>query len=345
MRDESVKHLVQVQDLKKLFLTKGGIFGKPSYVKAVDGVDLHLNKGETFGVVGESGSGKTTLGRLVLRLIDPTSGKIYFDGVDITNFSERKLLWLRKRTGIVFQDPSASLNPRMNIRNTLKRPLVIHGIKDKNTIKKGIIEMLEKVGLNEDQLERFPHQISGGQQQRVAIARAIMLNPDLVVLDEPTSSLDVSVQAKILNLLLKLQRDLNLTYLFITHDLVVERHISDRIAVMYCGKILESADTDELLRNTMHPYTVSLFSSTPIPNPHLKDVDRFTVGGEPPSLLHPPRGCRFHPRCPYAEEKCKKVEPKLVEATKDHFVACHKFEEIDLLTHVKRFWKVMEGLN
>jgi oligopeptide/dipeptide ABC transporter ATP-binding protein len=340
-----MEHLVEVQDLKKSFLTKGGIFGKSSDVKAVDGVDLYLNKGETLGVVGESGCGKTTLGRLVLRLIKPTSGKINFDEVDITNLSERKLLWLRKRTGMVFQDPSASLNPRMNIRNTLKRPLVVHGIKDENTIQKRIVEMLEKVGLNEDQLERFPHQISGGQQQRVAIARAIMLNPDLVVLDEPTSSLDVSVQAQILNLLLKLQRDLNLTYLFITHDLVVERHVSDRIVVMYCGKILESADTDELLGNTMHPYTVSLFSSTPIPHPHLKSTNRFIVGGEPPSLIRPPRGCRFHSRCPYAEGKCKKVEPKLVEAAKDHFVACHKFEEIDLLTYVKRFWKLMERLN
>lgn len=335
--------LLKVEDLKKYFPVKKGLFSKPNYIRAVDGVSLQVERDETLGVVGESGSGKTTLGMMILRLIEPTSGKIYFDGVEITNMKEKEFKKLRKRMGIVFQDPSASLNPRMTVRETLRRPLAVHGIKKREEIEKRILDMLEKVGLGKEHLDRYPHELSGGQQQRVAIARAIMLNPDLVVLDEPTSSLDVSVQSQILNLLLRLQSKFNLTYLFITHDLLVVRHISDRIAVMYLGKIVEIAETDELFKNTMHPYTVALLSAAPIPNPEAKSAKRFIVTGEPPSPINPPRGCKFHPRCPYAREKCRKEEPRLVEVRKNHYVACHRARELNLSSYTRKLWKIMEG--
>ena len=335
------KILLEVEDLKKHFPVKKGLFSKPAYIRAVDGVSFQVKKGETLGVVGESGSGKTTLGLMVLKLIEPTSGKIYFDGVEIASMKGGEFKKLRKRMGIVFQDPSASLNPRMTVRETLRRPLIIHGIK--NRVEERILNMLEKVGLGREHLDRYPHQLSGGQQQRVAIARAIILNPDLVVLDEPTSSLDVSVQAQILNLLLKLQKEFNLTYLFITHDLVTVRHISDRIVVMYLGKIMEVAGTDELFKNTMHPYTVALLSAAPIPNPEAKYAKRFIIGGEPPSPINPPLGCRFQPRCSYATKECESQEPRLLEVEKNHYVACHRTRELDLSGYTKEIWRIMEG--
>jgi oligopeptide/dipeptide ABC transporter ATP-binding protein len=333
--------LLEVEDLKKYFQVKKGVFAKPSFIKAVDGVSFHINKGETLGLVGESGSGKTTVGLLVLRLIDPTSGKIFFDGVNIAEKSQKELKEFRKRMSIVFQDPLASLNPRMTVKETLKRPLIIHGIKNEEECTTRIINILKMVGLGEEHLERYPHELSGGQQQRVAIARAIILNPDLVVLDEPTSSLDVSVQAQILNLLLRLQKELNLTYLFITHDLVTVRHVSDRVAVMYVGKIVEAAETDELFSNTMHPYTAALLSAAPIPNPEAKNIERFVVGGEPPSPINPPVGCRFHPRCKYATEKCVKEEPQLIEVGKNHTVACHRAKEIDISSYARKIWGIL----
>jgi oligopeptide/dipeptide ABC transporter ATP-binding protein len=333
--------LLKVEELKKYFPVKKGIFAKPSYVKAVDDINFHINKSETLGLVGESGSGKTTVGLLILRLIDPTSGRIFFDGVNITDLSQKKLMKFRKRMSIVFQDPLSSLNPRMTVKETLKRPLVTHGLKNEEENIARIIEILEMVGLGKEHLARYPHELSGGQQQRVAVARAIILNPELVVLDEPTSSLDVSVQAQILNLLLKLQRELNLTYLFITHDLVTVRHVSDKIAVMYLGKIVEVAETDELFSNTMHPYTAALLSAAPIPRPEAKDVERFVVSGEPPSPINPPVGCRFHPRCKYATEKCIKEEPKLMEIGKNHTVACHRAKEIDISSYARKLWEIL----
>ncbi|MEM3699687.1 MAG: ABC transporter ATP-binding protein [Candidatus Bathyarchaeia archaeon] len=333
--------MLNVEDLKKYFLIKRGILAKPSYIKAVDGISFYVNKSETLGLVGESGSGKTTVGLLVLRLIDPTSGKIFFDGVNIAEKSQKELMKFRKRMSIVFQDPLSSLNPRMTVKETLKRPLITHGIKIDEERTARIIEILKMVGLGEEHLGRYPHELSGGQQQRVAVARAIILNPDLVVLDEPTSSLDVSVQAQILNLLLKLQRELNLTYLFITHDLVTVRHVSDRIAVMYLGKIVEVAETDELFSNTMHPYTAALLSAAPIPKPEAKNVERFVVSGEPPSPINPPTGCRFHPRCRYATEKCLKEEPQLIDVGKNHTVACHRAKEIDISSYARKLWEIL----
>jgi oligopeptide/dipeptide ABC transporter ATP-binding protein len=333
--------LLKVEELKKYFPVKRGMFSKPSYIKAVDDVSFYIKKGETLGLVGESGSGKTTVGLLVLRLIEPTSGRIFFDGANITEMSPKDLMKFRKRMSIVFQDPLSSLNPRMTVKGTLKRPLVTHGLKDEEKITSRIIETLEMVGLGKEHLDRYPHELSGGQQQRVAVARAIILNPELVVHDEPTSSLDVSVQAQILNLLLKLQRELNLTYLFITHDLVMVRHVSDRVAVMYLGKIVEVAETDDLFSNTMHPYTAALLSAAPIPKPEAKEVERFVVSGEPPSPINPPFGCRFHPRCRYATEKCVKEEPQLTDTGKNHLVACHRAEEIDISSYSRELWKII----
>lgn len=335
------KPLLEVDELKKYFPVRRGPFTKPDYVKAVDDVNFYVNKGETLGLVGESGSGKTTVGLLILRLIDPTSGRIFFDGENFTEMPKKEMMKFRKRMSIVFQDPLASLNPRMRVKEMLKRPLVVHGIKNEEEITTRIIKILEMVRLGKEHLDRYPHELSGGQQQRVAVARAIILNPDLVVHDEPTSSLDVSVQAQILNLLLKLQRDLNLTYLFITHDLVMVRHVSDRVAVMYLGKIVEVAETDELFSNTMHPYTAALLSAAPIPRPEARDVKRFVISGEPPSPINPPLGCRFHPRCIYATERCRSQEPQLINLGENHLVACHRAEEIDISSYSRELWKIM----
>lgn len=321
--------------MKKYFEFKKGIFSKPQYIRAVDGVSFSVNKGTTLGVVGESGSGKTTLGLTILRLIEPTSGIILFNGRDIMHLSRDELKWFRRSTGIVFQDPYSSLNPRMRVKEILERPLKIHTDYDEKTRSEIIVKTLEEVGLSEEHLMRYPHELSGGQQQRVAIARAIILKPLLVVLDEPTSSLDVSVQAQILNLLLDLQSKHDLTYIFITHDLLTARHISDYIMVMYAGKVVEYSTTREIFTNTKHPYTLSLLSSIPIPDPKLKSRRRIEITGEPPSPLNPPKGCRFHPRCPYAIEMCKLKEPELLEYSKEHFVACHRASELNFTELLK----------
>lgn len=331
--------LLRTERLTKHFPVKKGTLGKAGYVHAVDDVSIHVNKGETLAIVGESGSGKSTFGLMALKLIKPTSGEIYFDTIEISKMPERKFKKLRRRMGIVFQDPSASLNPRMTIKQTLTRPLILHGIKDHDEIESKITEMLGRVGLGREHSDRYPHELSGGQQQRVAIARAIMLNPELVILDEPTSSLDVSVQAQILNLLLRLQKEFDLTYLFISHDLVMVRHVSDRIAVMYQGQIVEAADTDELFNNTVHPYTAALLSAVPIPRPRTGEVEHLIVSGEPPSPIDPPKGCRFHPRCKYAIEKCRTDEPELRVTGNKHIFACHRAGEIDVSAYTKEIWK------
>jgi len=337
-----VEPLLTVEELRKYFPVKKGFFRKPDWIRAVDDVTFQVFKGETLGIVGESGSGKTTLAKLILRLIDPTAGKIYFDGTNIVSVGKKELRKYRRRMGIVFQDPSASLNPRMSIEETLRRPLIVHGIKDREEVKRRVLDILQKVGLGREHLKKYPHQLSGGQQQRVAIARAIILNPDLIVLDEPTSSLDVSIQAQILNLLVKLQHDLNLTYIFISHDLLTVRYVSDRIAVMYLGKLVEVAEADELFYNTKHPYTATLLSAAPIPNPEVRYVKRFSlIRGEPPSPINPPPGCRFHPRCPYAIDKCRTEEPVLKDVGGDHYVACHRAEELDLSEYTSGLWKII----
>jgi len=320
--------LLVVEDLRKYFEFKKSLFARKQYVRAVDGVSFSVERGTTLGVVGESGSGKTTLGLTILRLIEPTSGRILFNGSDVTRLSKEELKHFRRSTGIVFQDPYSSLNPRMRVKEILERPLKIHSDEGEESRVERIIKTLEEVGLSAEHLMRYPHELSGGQQQRVAIARAIILKPLLVVLDEPTSSLDVSVQAQILNLLLDLQSRHELTYVFITHDLLTAKHVSDFIMVMYLGKVVEYSTVREVFSNPRHPYTASLLSSIPIPDPKLRGRKRVSVVGEPPSPLNPPKGCRYHPRCPYAIDTCGLREPELLEHDKKHFVACHRAGEL-----------------
>ncbi len=294
-----------------------------SHLKAVDGVTLSVRKGETMGVVGESGCGKTTLGRTILRLTDPTGGSVTFDGTEITKLSSRELKKMRKRMQIVFQDPYASLDPRQIVSSSLTEPMKIHGLVGSRKEAYELAQkLIETVGLNRDHLLRFPHEFSGGQRQRIAIARALAVNPDFVILDEPTSSLDVSVQAQILNLLKDLQRDLELTYLFISHNLAVIRQMCHRTAVMYLGRIVEIADTSRLYENPKHPYTKALLSSVPIPDP-AKRSDLAVLEGDVPSPVNIPSGCRFRTRCPYATEKCTIENPPFVEVEPDHWIECH----------------------
>ncbi len=326
--------LLEIIDLKKYFpvqrtFVERLLAGRVDYIKAVDGVSFSINKGEVFCVVGESGCGKTTLGKLTIRLIEPSEGKIFFDGVDITKLKGEEMRRLRRRMQIIFQDPYASLNPRMKVGDAIGHALEIHKIAFGEQKRKIVLEMLEKVGLSppEQFYDKYPHQLSGGQRQRVAIARALVLNPDYIVADEPTSMLDVSVQAGILNLMLKLKRELGLTYLFITHDLAVASYMADRIAVMYLGKFVEVASKRELLVNPMHPYTKALLSAIPIADPDRK-IGEIPIRGVVPSPINIPSGCRFHPRCPYAKERCRKEEPPLIEVSPNHFVACRFFNEL-----------------
>jgi len=315
--------LLQVNHLKKYFPIKKGILQKTvGHVKAVDDISFQVGTGETIGIVGESGCGKSTTGRTLLRLIEPTSGEIVFKGKKITDLSPSELKAYRKEMQIVFQDPYSSLNPRYKVGTILERPMAIHRLYSKAERRKKVAEILEKCGLDVSAAEKYPHEFSGGQRQRIGIARALTLDPSLLVLDEPVSALDVSIQSQILNLLEDLQEQLNLTYLFISHDLSVVRHISDRILVMYLGQMFEMGETMSLFDNPLHPYTQALLSSIPVPNPKEKR-ERILLKGDLPSPAKKPSGCVFHTRCPLAMEKCKSEKPEWKEVQDGHFVACH----------------------
>jgi len=320
-----IKHIMKAENIQEYFPVKKGIFSSiKDHIKAVDNVNFFIKKGETFGLVGESGCGKTTLGRVLIQLISPTNGLVYFMGKNLSKISKSELRKLRLHMQIVFQDPSSSLNPRMTVKQIIGEPLKINKKYKNEEITKKVLELLKTVGLDEQHMYRFPHEFSGGQKQRIGVARALALNPDFIVLDEPTSALDVSVQAKILKLFKDLQKKFDLTYLFITHDLSVIKYISDRVGVMYAGKIVELSPTKSLFQEQLHPYSIALLCCIPIPDPKIKK-EFIVIKGEVPSLINPPPGCKFHPRCPKKMSICEKIEPELIEVKKEHFVACHLY--------------------
>jgi len=324
---ETSNTLLEVGDLKKYFTIGTGIFGKyKKILRAVNGISFNVKKGEILGLVGETGCGKTTAAHTILRILEPTSGEVYFDGKEVFHLKGKELLEFRRKATIIFQDPYASLNPRMTIRDIISEPFVIHGHVRGIEKEKKLLELINEVGLAPYHLPRYPHEFSGGERQRIAIARALAVEPKFVVADEPVSALDISVRAKILNLLKDLQKKFDLTLLFITHDLSVVRHLCDRAAVMYLGKLLETATTEDLFINPRHPYTEALLSAIPIPNPKLaRSIKRIILKGDVPTPINPPSGCRFHPRCEHAEPECATLEPELVEMGNRHFVACLKF--------------------
>ncbi|MBN2051571.1 MAG: ATP-binding cassette domain-containing protein [Spirochaetales bacterium] len=351
------EHILDIRRLKKYYPVKGGVFKKHiADVKAVDDLDLTIRKGECLGLVGESGCGKTTLGKTILRLHEATEGRIYYNQsaeevdrieglldsgdktkiaearqllqqVDLTKMSGKDLLKLRRKIQIVFQDPSNSLNPRMLVKKIIAEPLYVQGVYSAREIEERVLNLLNTVGMAKEHMMRYPHEFSGGQRQRIAVARALATNPDFVLMDEPTSALDVSVQSQILNLLMQLQKDFSLTYLFVTHHLLVVKYISNRIAVMYLGKMVELGATAGIFKNPLHPYTKALLSAIPIPDP-ASERQRIILTGDVPNPINPPKGCRFHPRCSWAVDRCREEIPVLEEAEKEHFVACHRWKEI-----------------
>jgi oligopeptide transport system ATP-binding protein len=318
--------LLEVNGLKKYFPITGGLFGrKKGEVKAVDDVSFYVKKGETLGIVGESGCGKSTTGRLLMRLIEASDGQIVFEDKEITSMSKSELRKTRREIQMVFQDPYASLNPRHSIEQILEEPLIVHGIGTKAERKKRVKEMLEVVGLSSYHARRYPHQFSGGQRQRIGIAKALMTKPKLIIADEPVSALDVSIQAQVLNLMKDIQNEFQLTYIFIAHDLGVVRHISDRVGVMYLGRLIELADSEELYENPLHPYTKALLSAVPVPDPDMKR-ETILIEGELPSPANPPSGCAFHTRCSQCMDICKTTRP-MERNLNGHFVACHLYNE------------------
>jgi oligopeptide/dipeptide ABC transporter ATP-binding protein len=318
------RYILDVRNLVKHFPVGGGLFGTPAVVKAVDGVSFAIRRGETLGLVGESGCGKTTTGRCILQLETPTSGQIIFEGRDLTTASPAELRQVRRRMQVIFQDPYSSLNPRMTVGQIIAEPLAVHRIVPGRRARQARVkELLQHAGLLPKMAARYPHELSGGQRQRVGIARALAMEPSLIICDEPVSALDVSIQAQIINLLEDLQAEFVLTYLFVAHDLSVVRHISDRVAVMYLGKIVEITDWKSLYEDPQHPYTKALLSAVPIPDPLVEDDRvRMVLGGEVPSPVNPPSGCVFHPRCPIAIDECRKVIPELREIRPEHRAAC-----------------------
>ena len=318
--------LLRVEHLKKYFTSKKKFLeSKPKTVRAVDDVSFEIQRGETFGVVGESGCGKSSLGRTILRLHEPDAGKVIFAGVDLSTLSAKEMRDYRRKMQIIFQDPYASLNPRMTVKELICAPLDVFEIGTKAEREQAVLDMMTKVGLPHEYLNRYPHEFSGGQRQRIMIARALILNPEFVVCDEPVSALDVSVRAQVLNLMKDLQRDMSLTYMFISHDLSVVRYVCDRIMVMYLGQVMEIATKDELYAHAQHPYTQALLSSIPIPDVDVQP-DRIRLSGELPSPFNPPVGCRFNTRCRFATEKCRTCQPELRDMGNGHMVACHRCE-------------------
>ena len=322
-----MKTIVKVESLKKYFPLYGGLLSRViGQVKAVDDISFEIKEGEIFGVVGESGCGKTTVGRMTLRLIEPTSGKVFFEGTDILSLKGKELAMIRPKMQIIFQDPYSSLNPRFTVQNIIGEALSVHGLAKGDALKKKIESLMDQVGLSKMYLKRFPHEFSGGQRQRIGIARALALNPKYIVCDEPVSALDVSIQAQIINLLKSLQKENNLSLMLISHDLNVIKHLSQRTAVMYLGKIVEIAPTELLNQKAAHPYTQALLASKPSLNPADKKRPK-PLQGDVPSPLYPPTGCHFHPRCPEVMDRCKKESPKQMELDKGHFVHCHLYAE------------------
>ncbi|MCT6924948.1 dipeptide ABC transporter ATP-binding protein [Metasolibacillus sp.] len=318
--------LLKVENLTKYFPIRAGMLArKVGDVKAVNDISFEVYEGETLGIVGESGCGKSTTGRVIMRLHEPTSGKVTFDGVELTSLSNEEMRKARRDIQMVFQDPYASLNPRHTIEKILEEPLIVHGIGTAEERRRKVIEYLEVVGLSAYHAKRYPHQFSGGQRQRIGIARALMTNPKLIIADEPVSALDVSIQAQVLNLMQKLQEDLKLTYIFIAHDLGVVRHISDRVGVMYLGRMVELANSEDLYAEPLHPYSQALLSAVPIPDPNY-EREQVILTGDIPSPSNPPTGCAFHTRCPMAMDICKQQVPQFKEAKTGHSVACHLYE-------------------
>ena len=319
--------LLRVEDLKIYYPVAGSGFGKKEFVKAVDGVTFEVKKGEVFGIVGESGCGKSTLGRGVCKLENLTSGHVYLDGEDITEYNDRRMRSIRKKVQMVFQDPYASLNPRMSVFDITAEPLLVHHLyQDKADLEKKVLDLLHRVGLDDYHANRYPHEFSGGQRQRIGIARALAVEPSLIIADEPVSALDVSIQAQVLNLLNELKHDLDLTYIFVAHDLSVVEYISDRVGVMYLGNFVEVGEKEKIYSNPMHPYTQALLSAVPVPDPTAKR-ERILLEGSIPSAHKPPTGCKFHTRCPKCMECCKTQAPERYEVDDGHYVYCHLYDK------------------
>lgn len=319
--------LLRVEDLKIYYPVAGSGFGKKEFVKAVDGVTFEVKKGEVFGIVGESGCGKSTLGRGVCKLENLTSGHVYLDGEDITEYNDRRMRSIRKKVQMVFQDPYASLNPRMSVFDIIAEPLLVHHLyQDKADLEKKVMDLLHRVGLDDYHANRYPHEFSGGQRQRIGIARALAVEPSLIIADEPVSALDVSIQAQVLNLLNELKHDLDLTYIFVAHDLSVVEYISDRVGVMYLGNFVEVGEKEKIYSNPMHPYTQALLSAVPVPDPTAKR-ERILLEGSIPSAHKPPTGCKFHTRCPKCMECCKTQAPERYEVDDGHYVYCHLYDK------------------